>query len=968
MVRSRYILLISLFCVTLGLAQEPDKHVLPHRDALATDIYFWKQIFGRLSLNQYRIHDSEHLAIHYKTVTFDTSLTDKQREDALDGIKEQIDDLLVKLHKKEYEPGSLNRWEQTILTQFEQIDAADKFVKARKRIRAQQGIKENFLAGVTRSGAYLAHIREVFAEKGLPDFLVYLPHIESSFNPKAVSHVGAAGMWQFMPRTARDFMKVNKIIDVRFDPYKATYGAAKLLKWNYRKLNDWALAITAYNHGLGSMLKAKRRYSDYLTIREKYLRRSFGFASKNFYPELLAVVEMMDSSQYYFPGIEFDSAWVYQEIKLPVPVKLKEFATSHSLDIDEMRSLNPAYRRRAWADQVAVPAGYTLRLPLAVDSEPILAALTPADQSPGTVAVVNRKKSNPLTSQRLASADAVNRQQLRSLLRASRAGVMNDDEGLPVPALGSGSWVQANTIDPAANLLLAGGDENPGDSMLQAVTLPKAKVGAAGESPDDVLMIALNGSNIIDQEQPGLVENVAEVADASPASIDVALDTGVVVFVDYRQLRPFPGDNIVQPANSRDLRLNLLFAGNAQAAGNASGFDEGLKQDRLNLPQPVTQSFAALDIPASAATEAIAKMDLIAAGSESASIDLRKPAAPESVGGWEFQAGSAESDVVALYELWADGTHRTPNNSPALPRVASITDLRIEEASQLIEAEEAPMTLIASATRIVQQKPDVAEWASEERFLEEINANLWMAPVIDNDTVEGWTAFQTPQSPDRLVGLQIAKRHVLSENDAYAESVLSPSAPFVIDQEAGEALASQAKVPSAVVADSLFIVNGGALGHVASGNVRLSSTEIRRHLIQRLRISGDEVTVFPQETIGHLSEWLQTSPRLLRQRNQISARQKLLTGQRLTVSFANAAPEVFLERRVSYHMALMNELLQHSNGIELVRHTVRSGENFWNLSRKRYKFPVNLLLYFNDLDKLDKLYPGDIIMLPVTFN
>jgi membrane-bound lytic murein transglycosylase D len=78
--------------------------------------------------------------------------------------------------------------------------------------------------------------------------LAYLPLVESSFNVRARSIVGAVGMWQFMPETGKKFMRIDEKVDERRDPFASTRAAARLLKENYRLLSNWPLAITAYNH------------------------------------------------------------------------------------------------------------------------------------------------------------------------------------------------------------------------------------------------------------------------------------------------------------------------------------------------------------------------------------------------------------------------------------------------------------------------------------------------------------------------------------------------------------------------------------------------------------------------------------------------------------------------------------------------------------------------------------------------
>ena len=186
------------------------------------------------------------------------------------------------------------------------------------RIKVQRGISERFTAGVRRSGRYMEHMRKIFAARQLPLELVYLPLVESSFRNDARSFRGAVGMWQFMPRTGRRYMRVTRLVDERRDPLEATRAAARLLQENYRELKTWPLAVTAYNHGRAGMKRAVRRVGtrDIVTIIRRYRSRTFKFASKNFYAEFLAAVHVMREVERHLPHVRFDRLVHFDEISL----------------------------------------------------------------------------------------------------------------------------------------------------------------------------------------------------------------------------------------------------------------------------------------------------------------------------------------------------------------------------------------------------------------------------------------------------------------------------------------------------------------------------------------------------------------------------------------------------------------------------------------------------------------------------
>ena len=135
-----------------------------------------------------------------------------------------------------------------------------------------------------------------------------LPHVESSFNPRAYSKVGAAGLWQFMRSTGRRYMRIDGAVDDRLDPFRSTEAAAQLLAYNYRVLGTWPLALTAYNHGTAGMRRAKETLGtdDIVRIVRNYTSRTFGFASRNFYVSFLAALEIDRNPEKYFGSLQKD--------------------------------------------------------------------------------------------------------------------------------------------------------------------------------------------------------------------------------------------------------------------------------------------------------------------------------------------------------------------------------------------------------------------------------------------------------------------------------------------------------------------------------------------------------------------------------------------------------------------------------------------------------------------------------------
>jgi membrane-bound lytic murein transglycosylase D len=161
-----------------------------------------------------------------------------------------------------------------------------------------------WLNGIIRRGSlYIPFIREEIKKQNLPPELLYLPVIESGYNPQAISRSGAAGLWQFMKNSMAPFdMTVTSWMDERMDFWKSTQGALGKLEENYRYLGDWALALAAYNSGLGGLNRVVRQTGirDYWTLCEKKALRT---ETIHYVPKLIAVAYIMSNPRRF--GVDF---------------------------------------------------------------------------------------------------------------------------------------------------------------------------------------------------------------------------------------------------------------------------------------------------------------------------------------------------------------------------------------------------------------------------------------------------------------------------------------------------------------------------------------------------------------------------------------------------------------------------------------------------------------------------------------
>ncbi len=281
-------------------------------------------------------------------------------------------DLAQRVHIKRKHPEKMTEEEKKFFAMIPESEGENRFadLTKRKRIRFQLGQKDRFLTGLIESGRYLPAMEKTFREKGIPVELTRLPFVESSFNTRARSKVGASGIWQFMRSTGKLFLRVHPHTDERNDPFRATEAAARLLKQNFEKLGNWPLAVTAYNHGPDGIARAAKKVgSERLEdVLDRYHSRRFGFASSNFYSEFLAAVEVEKNAEKYFGKIERLPPLQAVEVEVQDEISMSELIKFLKLDLEKIKDLNPALSLSVIKGHTRIPAGYQLRLPILPDT------------------------------------------------------------------------------------------------------------------------------------------------------------------------------------------------------------------------------------------------------------------------------------------------------------------------------------------------------------------------------------------------------------------------------------------------------------------------------------------------------------------------------------------------------------------------------------------------------------------------
>jgi len=231
-----------------------------------------------------------------------------------------------------------------------------------------------------RKDAYFPMFEAALKRHNMPTDLKYLTIVESGINPKAKSHVGALGMWQFMPATGKSFgLDYDYYTDERMDPYKATEAACRFLSSLYRMFGDWEMALAAYNCGPGNVRRAIRKSGYKKTFWEVY--RYLPRETRSYVPQFMAVSYLMrhaDDHNIYIDECEKEVIPTHDSLIVNQYFNLTAFAQESGICIDELLLLNPEIKRNVIPD---FKKDYVIKVPSRknlLDSEILVAYLDSA--------------------------------------------------------------------------------------------------------------------------------------------------------------------------------------------------------------------------------------------------------------------------------------------------------------------------------------------------------------------------------------------------------------------------------------------------------------------------------------------------------------------------------------------------------------------------------------------------------------
>ncbi|MDJ0906095.1 MAG: LysM peptidoglycan-binding domain-containing protein [Woeseiaceae bacterium] len=443
------------FLLFIGVPAAADD-LFPVPDGLQPDVDFWIDIFSHYTTAQGVLHDNRNLAVVYERIDLPAALDRRERQRRVAKRREHYQAILRTLANGKRD--NLSDDEARVLALWPEDVSNSTLTSAVRQVRYQQGLRDRFREGLVRSGRWRSYIEDEFRALGVPVELAALPHVESSYNPEARSHVGASGIWQFTRSTGRRFMQIDHVLDERNDPWTASRAAGRLLAYNYSIAGNWPMAITAYNHGLAGVRRAMRQFGDnaYSDIFRNYKGRTFGFASRNFYVAFLAAKHVDQNAQTYFPGVALETPTNYAIFKLDGYIAADDLSDALGITSRQLAAHNLALQSTIWQGSKHLPRGLNVRFPADRLDAPVDALLAgiPADrwqaeQLPDLFHTIARGD----TLSQIAATYKTNVSTLVALNNLSSSNRIRAGQRLRLPAAGP-----APAVPPPAPVVVAAAD------------------------------------------------------------------------------------------------------------------------------------------------------------------------------------------------------------------------------------------------------------------------------------------------------------------------------------------------------------------------------------------------------------------------------------------------------------------------------------------------------------------------------
>ncbi len=352
--------------------------IFPCPDELKPRVAFWIDVFTQYGNDTIILHDAENPQRVYNVIQTKARCSRRNEAKSIKKAKSHVRNQLLQIADKRAKGISTFTGEQQHLAALVKNEKPAGIREAAKRIRCQGGVADQFLRALERHGTYGPMVVSTLKKAGLPTDIEYLPFVESSYRPTAYSRVGAAGMWQIMPRTARSLgLKISSTVDERLDPELASAAAARYFLDSRQRLGDTArnlksakkyslypFVITSYNYGAAGMVRAMDKVGpDYMDVLNKYKARGFQIAVKNFYSSFLAARHVAQNADTYFPNHKVAKPLSVDVVTIKTPASIERLMSVFSVSEDTLKNYNTSLMRLVWTGRRFVPKGYKLKLP-----------------------------------------------------------------------------------------------------------------------------------------------------------------------------------------------------------------------------------------------------------------------------------------------------------------------------------------------------------------------------------------------------------------------------------------------------------------------------------------------------------------------------------------------------------------------------------------------------------------------------
>ncbi|NOZ54972.1 MAG: LysM peptidoglycan-binding domain-containing protein [Gammaproteobacteria bacterium] len=914
-------MLLALFCNVLAAQQNP----FPQPKALDPDVEFWKRVYTEINTSQGFIHDAKNLAVVYESIKIPKNYSRKARHRYVKKVKQKYNNILKKLASGKR--NKLSKNEKRVLALWPAGVSNRTLRAATKRIRFQLGQSNKFRAGLIRSGSWKPYILKTLDRMGLPEEIAALPHVESSFNHKAYSKVGAAGMWQFMRSTGRRFMRVDHVVDERMDPFKATVAAARLLENNYAVTGSWPLALIAYNHGAAGMRRAARKMgtTDIVPILRNYRSRTFKFASRNFYVAFLAAVEIDKNPSKYFGPLTLAPEVDYEFIKLPGYMSVDSVIKTLKIARNNLMETNPALRPSVWNGNKYVPKNYELRINKrhirqGSFTKTALAQLSSHEyfskQKPDLYHRVRRGQ----TLSTIAARYGVRVRDIVALNNLRNKHSIRSGQSLRLPQPGKHRKKQPTQV----------AESRP--PKIEPVSIPESGIYRVrrGDTLGRIAkkyglhareILALNNLRNKHRIYPGQKLIVAPQQPekqntlASNAIIKVNAETNV-----YRVRR---GDTVERIANKHRMHPNELLSLNN--IRNKNRIYPGQKLIIAHAePAPLTSKKSALAaLPAPITGENIYK---VRRGDTLERIAKRHGVEPD--------------EILSLNKL-RNKNRIYPGQKLILAQAAPTTPLALEQTQDSLPSDTESTTTTPETQTAQTDRAPFDPVANMQPHAIDTSTSQELTPP--EESIISIDSENQSQQPSIVVA--DLQGQDLTEPDSHD---MSSTEPATEGDNSSEDEASLDKPDESI-----------------GGNVTSDSeSEIIADPSDYSVAKNNTIEVQAAETLGHYAEWLNLRASRLRRVNHMRYGKPVVVGKRLKLDFSKITPEHFEEQRIAYHRTLQEEFFEQFQISGSERHKIRRGESIWKLAKRKYKIPIWLLRQYNpDLD-FDRVRHGTYVTFP----